>query len=304
MKKYYLVILPLLGMFLNCKNTSVQEDVMVIVQPTVEKGSTNSFKILFKDLTLKDSIFISKTDSLEFNDNPSIREDVIINGHKYLEYYTYLIPLKNGEIALPVIKGITKNKTITATPRTLKVVDKIKEVTENDIVLNWVSDKNSYQLTDTIHFALYEYSRFYEVKKTTTKQDSIFSLPKMEGKGNKIIFEVESDMYKISGNKKLEHQLSNDFEVITFDYDFFRTQSVMEKLNNTLYIKTLLVNFLVLPKQEGSYTIEPSEFMYYVDFSMSDVLDSFTPNDDGSHTMIPTKNSILIKSNKLSFKVN
>lgn len=185
----------------------------------------------------------------------------------------------------------------------IEVVDKMPNATDRDIILKLISDKKKYKKRDTIHFALYEYSKYYEVSKITTKKNHLISLPKVTSNGDAIQIEKESDTYRISGIESLEKQLENDFEVIDFDWDLFRTESIMEKLNGSLYIKTLLMSFDVLPKHKGKYTIAASEFIYLISKSNSDYFGNFTPTGDGSYKVNIPKNKIHIKSNELSFIV-
>lgn len=107
MKNYILIVLSVL-MFVSC-NGQKTDDVIVIVQPKMEKGTTNSIKILFKNLNREDSISVQPTEDFDLNDNPSIQKREI-NREKYLEYYTYIIPRKTGEFKLPKIQGFRKDK--------------------------------------------------------------------------------------------------------------------------------------------------------------------------------------------------
>lgn len=92
----------------------------------------------------------------------------------------------------------------------------------------------------------------------------------------------------------------NGIQMIFFP---FRTESIMEELNGSLYIKTLLISFDVLPKHKGKYTIAPSEFIYLISKSNSDYFGNFTPTGEGIYKVNIPKNKIHIKSNELSFIV-
>ncbi|WP_370425271.1 hypothetical protein [Tenacibaculum dicentrarchi] len=288
--------------FTSCNSQNLDDEIIIIIQPKLEINTTNSIKILFKNLKRTDSIFIEKVDGLEFNDNPSkhIRE---INGNNYLEYYTYTTSTQTGKIKLPIIKGISDSITLTSKPRTIEVVKKLAKTTKDDIILKLISNKEIYKKTDTISIVLYEYSKYYNVSKKTQKKDSIQSLPKIKGQGNTISIETESDMYKISGNEKLEDYIDENFNVVDFDWDPFRSGTIMESLNNELYLKTLLISIKVTPKHKGKFEIEPSRLMYFPHKSETDYYDSFEPNEKGTYTVLPPKNKILIISNELKFKV-
>ncbi|WP_299709708.1 hypothetical protein [uncultured Tenacibaculum sp.] len=299
MKNYILFLL--LSIIISCNSQKTNKDIIVIVQPKMEKGQTNSITILFKNLDKKDSIFVPKIEELELNDNPYI-EKKVINGEEYLSYYNYIIPQKTGNFILSGIKGFSRDKVLTANSMNIEVVNKMPKVTHKDIVLKLVSDKQKYAKKDTINFALYEYSKYYTVNKVTTKRDSLISLPKLKNKESSIQIEKESDLYKISGIESLESQLEHNFEVIDFDYDPFREGSIMEVLNNELYIKTLLISFKMLAKNKGKFTIAPSQFIYLISKSNSDYLGSLTTNNS-KNDKINMSNKIQIKSNELSFLV-
>lgn len=303
MKNHILIFLSILLISVSCEGQKANEDIIVIFQPKMEKEKTNSITILFKNLSQQDSISIPNINGFELNDSPSIQEKEI-DGQKYLEYYNYIIPKETGTFLLPTIRGFTEDKVLTANAMNIEVVNKIPMATEKDIILKLVSDKNKYQQKDTISFSLYEYSKYYKVKKVTTKIDSVVSLPKMESKDNTLRFEVKTNFYELSGNEKLEDQLYNDFEIINLHYDFFNERRIMEELYNSWYIKTLLISLKVVSKRKGKHIISPSEFIYYISKSDSDYFETYIPNENGKgYTLKPTDNKIKVKSNELSFIV-
>ncbi|QCW98868.1 hypothetical protein FGM00_01555 [Aggregatimonas sangjinii] len=303
MKNHILITLSILLIAVSCEGQEAIEDIIVIVQPKMEIKKTNSITILFRNLSQQDSISIPSTNGFEFNDFPSIQEKER-DGQKYLEYYNYIIPKERGTLELPTIQGFTKDKVLSANPMNIEVVDKIPMATEKEIILKLVSDKNKYQQKDTIGFSLYEYSKYYKVKKVTTKIDSIVSPPKVEGRDNTLRFEVKTNLYKLSGNEKLEDQLNSDFEIVDLDYDIFGEGRIMEELYGSWYIKTLLLSLKVVSKRKGKHTIGPSEFIYFISKSDSDFLETYIPNKDGKgYTVQPTDNKIKVKSNELSFIV-
>lgn len=288
--------------FTGCKTQKLNEDVIVIVQPKLEKNTTNSIKILFKDLQLTDSIYIENVEGLELNEYPS-KSITELNGNKYLEYYTYVIPTKTGKIPLPTIKGISDSRTIISNPKTVEVFDSLPNVTKNDIVLKLSANKKKFSIKDTISIALYEYSKYYKTNKKTIGNDNDLSIPKIEGKENKIAIKIKSDFYKISGNADLEQYIEDNFNLVDFDWDPFKDNTITEHLNGDLYLKTLIFSLKMTPKQKGKYEIQPSRFSYFVYKSETDFFDDFTPNANGGYTVSQTKNKKIFQSNTLKFEV-
>lgn len=283
-------------------NGQKTDDVVVIIQPKMEKGKSNSIKILFKNLNREDSISVQSIENFELNDNPLIQETER-NGDKYLEYFNLIIPRKTGKFTLPKIKGFRKDKILTAKSMDIEVVDKMPDATDKDIILKLVSDKKIYNKKDTINFSLYEYNKYVMHSHCTVKFDSLLYLPKTKRR-DEAIRKIQNDwIYKLSGNESLEKQLENDFEVVEVKTDFYRNESIMEKLNGSLYIKTLLVSFDVLPKHKGEYTIKPSEHIFFIDKSTNYQGSHLNKRDDGSFDVSRHKDRIHIKSNKLSFTV-
>ena len=299
MNRYLILFLLLLT---QCKGQEKNDDIIIVVQPVMEKDATNSIKILFKNLTLKDSIFIGEHEEIDLNDNPSKREIEII-GENYLEYYTYIIPTKKGIFKLPEIKGISKSKTIISKPKTIEIVNKIPIITSKNIILKLTSDKEKYSINDTIKIELYEYRQFYNVSKITLKKDSIMSLPKIKAVKSGLAIEKESDLYRISGIENLESYVEERFNILNFDWDPFGTGSIMAKINGDSYIKTLLFSVNIKAKQRGKFKIDPSKFKYVVFKSESDFSDSFVKNEKGTYNVKTSGNKILIVSKELSFEV-
>lgn len=301
-RKNILLVAFYMLFFTGCNSQKVDEDVIVIIQPKLENNTTNKMKVLFKGLQLTDSICIENVDGLELNDYPS-KKITELNGNKYLEYYTNIIPTKTGKINLPIVKGISDSVTLISEPKIVEVVDTLPNVTEDDIVLKLTSDKKKYSLNDTISITLYEYSKYYNVSKITTNTDNDFSIPKIEGKENELAIEMESDFYKVSGNATLEKYIEENFYLEEFDWDPFKDKTTMERLNDSLYLKNLLFSMKLTPKRKGKYKIKPSEFVYFVYKSETDYFDDFKPNGDGSYKVSRPKNKKLFSSNSLEFSV-
>lgn len=298
----YLTLLVASLFFLQCKGQEKKDDIIIVAQPIMEKDATNSIKILFKNLSKQDSIFIGEHKNIDLNENPT-KSQIEINGENYLEYYTYIIPTKEGALKLPEIKGITKNKTITSKSRVITIVNEIPKATSNNILLKLISNKAKYNLNDTIKIELYEYSQFYNTTKITFKKDSIMALSKTKGINGALQMQKENDLYQITGVENLEGYIEERFDVLNFNWDPFRERSITEKIDGELYIKTLLFSADIKAKKKGDFKINPSKFKYTVFKSESDYLDSFVKNEKGTYSKKTSENKVLIISKELIFKV-
>lgn len=310
MKNKFNLLLIILFPFtiLSCQDKKEKEFVWIVMQPEVELGTNNDFTIFFEEKP--DSIFVNvkEIDGLEFTDNldkigitseSSLTDDNDKVIKTFYKYYNFAKPTKLGRIDLPTITAIYKGKEYKSKALQVNVVDKIS-VKPNDVKIIWSADKTSYKKEDTIKLSFYEYSKFSQNSKSHSPAKNIA----LSGKDNEISLSVAETLNNIAGIDGFEKYVDQNFEIVDVDWNMSDFRQSMEKVDNELYVKTLILELKLLPKTKGNFTIGPSTFDYYFYKSNSDYFKKFVPNKNGTYT-ITQDGSIYVKvqSNKLDIQV-
>lgn len=304
-----IIIFPFTSVSCQNKNEKEKEFVQFVVQPEVEIGKSMDFSIHFEEKP--DSIWSSNAEinGLELTDKLDnvlghISESELTGDNDeviktFYKFYTYAKPTKLGKIEFPVLSVRHKGKVYKTLPFSINVVEKIK-VDQDDVKVFWSLDKHNYSKKDTIVLSLYEYSKFSETfrKHSSTKSLSI------TGKENQINVSAEQTIDNIAGIDGFEKLIDQKFEIVNFDWDFFRSRQSMEKIDNELYIKTLILELHLLAKTKETFEVGPSEYDFSIYKSNSDYFNKFVPNDKGSYNVTENGSTTFkVKSNKLTIKI-
>ncbi|MGB1295874.1 MAG: hypothetical protein ACPG6V_10360 [Flavobacteriales bacterium] len=296
MIKQLILIVFLLVVVKGCKSKNEPADVIVVMQSKMELNTTNSIKILFKNRELGDSVIIHQEPGLKFNDNPNLMNlKHEINGLEYLEYYNYIIPTQIGEITLPKIECISTGKILTVPPKKIKVYDKLPVPTKADVFIEMTTNAKTYSVSDKILFSIYEYSKYYNVTKRTVEKDSLLKIPHVKVEKNTLNLILQSNLYKITGNKHLEAYLKKNFTILDYDYDIFRNENSMVKKDGEWFIKTKLLSLAMKPKHSGRFKFDPCRFIYVLHTSETEYFNVGTAKNE--------TNKLLISSNRHEFEV-
>ena len=312
----YLILLPFTFVSCQSKSNKKQKDkhkkefVQFVVQPEVELGKSFDFSIYFEEMPDSISSSTPEIDGLELTDKLSEAlnttkeseltgdNDVVIK--KFYSFYTYATPTKLGKIEFPILSVTHKGKVYKTSPFSINVVEKIK-IDQDAVKVIWSSDKSSYDKKDTITLSLYEYSKF---SKTSRKRAAAKNLS-LKGKENEIKVGVEQTIDDIAGINGFEKWIDPQFEIVNFDWDLFRNRQSMEKLDNELYIKTLILEIQLSAKTTGTVEFGPSEYDFLLYNSNTDYFNKFVPNDNGSYSVTANgATNLKVKSNKLTIEIN
>lgn len=98
--------------------------------------------------------------------------------------------------------------------------------------------------------------------------------------------------------------IDQKFEIADVDWNMFNSRQSMEKVENELYIKTLILELRLLPTIKGAFEVGPSNYNLSIYKSNTDYFNKFVPNDKGSYNV--TENgftTLKIKSNKLTIEI-
>ncbi|OXA93781.1 hypothetical protein [Flavobacterium hercynium] len=287
-----------------------KEFVHFVVQPEVELGKSFDFSIHFEEMPDSISSSTPEIDGLELTDKLSYAlnrtreseltgdDDKVIK--KFYSFYTYATPTKLGKIEFPILSVTHKGKVYKTSPFSINVVEKIK-TDQNAVKVIWSSDQSSYDKKDTITLSLYEYSKF---SKTYRKRAAAKNLS-LKGKENEIKVGVEQTIDDIAGIDGFEKWIDPQFEIVNFDWDLFRNRQSMEKIDNELYIKTLILEIQLSAKTTGTVEFGPSEYDFLLYKSNTDYFNKFVPNDNGSYNVTDNGSTNLkVKSNKLTIEID
>lgn len=305
----YVIIITFPFTVVSCQNKNEKEFVQFVVQPEVELGKSIDFRIHFEEKP--DSIWSSNSEinGLELTDKlenilSNIQESEMTDDHDkvikaFYSSYTYAKPTKLGKIEFPILSVKHKGKVYKTLPFSINVVEKIK-VNQDDIKVLWSLDQPNYDKKDTIKLSLYEYSKF---SKTFRKHSAAKNLS-LRGKDSQIDVSGEQTVDNITGINGFENLIDEKFDIVNFDWDLFRNRQSMEKINNELYIKTLILELHLLAKTKEKFEVGQSEFDFLVYKSNTDYFNKFAPNDNGSYNVTENGSTPLkIKSNNLEIKI-
>lgn len=306
----YLIIIIFPFTTVYCQSKNEKEFVQFVVQPEAELGKSIDFTIQFEEKP--DSIFSSSNEikGLQLTDNldnvlNKISESEITDDNDnviktFYSFSTYATTTKVGKIDFPILSVKHKGKVYKTLPFSINVVEKIK-VDQDDVKVIWSSDKPNYNKADTIILSLYEYSKFSDIfrKHSSTKNLSV------TGKENRINVSAEQTIDNIAGIDGFENLTDQKFEILDFDWDLFRKRQSMERIDNELYIKTLILELHLLAKTKETIEVGPSEYDFSVYKSNTDYFSKFVPNEKGTYDITENGSTPLkIKSNKLTIKID
>ncbi|WP_300673173.1 BatD family protein [Soonwooa sp.] len=309
----YTFLLVLIIVIFPCTNFSSQikkekEFVWFVVQPEVELGKNIDFNVYFEDKPESISINAKVIDGLELTDGldnvrPSYATSITDDNDKvitsFYKFYTYAKPTKLGRIDFPTITVKYKGKEYKSTPFHINVVDNIC-VNPNNVKVVWSTDKSKYKKGDSIKLSLYEYSKFSQTQRIHLPAKNV----SLAGKDNQINLNVEDTLDNIAGIDDFEETLSKNFDIVNIDWNMSNFRQSMEQVGNENYVKTLIVELALTPKNKGTYSFGPSTFDYQIYKSNTDYFGKFTPNDQGSYTVTDKGASKLkLISNKASIDV-
>ncbi|GGE65787.1 hypothetical protein EV200_106247 [Pedobacter psychrotolerans] len=305
----YLIIIIFPFASVSCQTKNEKEFVQFVVQPEAEIGKSIDFTIHFEEKP--DSIWSSNTEinGLELTDKldrtlSKIKESELTGDNDkviktFYSFYTYAKPTKLGKIESPILSVRYKGKVYKTTPFSINVVEKIK-IDQDAVQVIWSTEKKTYHKTDTIKISLYEYSKFSQTKR-------IHSSPKnlsLTGKENKINVSVEETIDNIAGIDDFEKLIEQKFEIVNVDWNMFNSRQSMGKVENELFIKTLILELSLLSKSKGTFQIGPSNYDFFIHKSNTDYFNKFVPNDKGSYNVTEDGSTTLkIKSNTLTIKI-
>lgn len=300
--------LPILNA--SCQNTNQKEFVEFVIQPEVEIGK--SFDVNIQFLEKPDSIISSSNtvDGMELIDNldkvlGKISESELTDDDgkvvkTFYSFTTYATPNKLGKIEFPTLTVVIKGKEYKTKPFFITVVDKIK-IDENAVKLIWSADKTDYNLKDTIKLSLYQYAKFAEVVRSRSQPKNVT----LNGKDNQINVGVEETIDGLVGIDGFEELMFKSFELADVDWNMLGSRKSLEKVEDELYIKTLIVELKLLPKTKQTFNVGPSEFDFSVYKSNTDYFSGFQKNEKGTYNITESGSKQLkIKSNKLTIKVD
>ncbi|CAM3910017.1 Hypothetical lipoprotein [Flavobacterium branchiophilum] len=305
----YLIIIIIPFTSVSCQSKNEKEFVQFVVQPEVEIGKSIDFSIHFEEKP--DSIWSSNveinglelTDKLDETLNNIKESEMTDDNHKVIKtfysFYTYATPTKLGKIEFPILSVKYKGKVYKTLPFSINVVEKIK-VNQDAIKVIWSTEKTTYKETDTIKISLYEYSKFSQTKRTHSSAKNL----SLTGKENQINVSVEETIDNIAGIDDFEKMIDQKFEILNVDWNMFNNRQSMEKVENELYIKTLILELSLLPKTKDAFDVGPSDYDFSINKSNTDYFNKFVPNDKGSYKITENSSTTLkIKSNKLTIKI-
>ncbi|MEO5911614.1 MAG: hypothetical protein ABIP95_12045 [Pelobium sp.] len=294
----------------SCQNMNEKEFVEFVIQPEVEIGKSFDVNIQFlekpdslisssneiKGLTLIDNFdkVLGKISESELTDD----NDKVIK--TFYSFNTYATPNKLGRIDFPTLTVIFKGKEYKTKPFFITVVDKIK-IDENAVKLIWSADKTDYNLKDTIKLSFYQYAKFSEVVRRHLPPKNV----SLNGKENQINIGVEETIDGIVGMDGFEKIMDQNFELTDVDWNMLGSRKSMEKVDDELYIKTLIVELKLLAKTKQTFNVGPSEFDFSIYKSNTDYFSGFQKNEKGTYNVTDNGSKQLkIKSNKLTIKVD
>lgn len=143
----------------SCQGENENQFVQIIVQPEVELNKTFDITITFR--VKPDSVWTT-TDQIEnleladelnnslkrFHESSTINEETNKTENYYVSY-NIATPQKVGQVSFPSIFYKIKGKEYKTQPFSITVVEKL-EINENSLTLKLSSNKETYNITDTI----------------------------------------------------------------------------------------------------------------------------------------------------------
>ena len=279
-----------------------------VVQPVAEIGKSIDFTIHFEEKP--DSIWSSNTEinGLELThklDGTLSINEIELTGDNdkviktFYSSYTYAKPTKLGKIEFPILSVRYKGKVYKTSPFSINVVDKIK-IDHDAVQVIWSTKKIIYNETDTIKISLYEYSKFSQTERTHHSPKNL----SLTGKEDKINVSAKETIDNIAGIDDFEKLIDQKFEIVNVDWNMLNGRKSMEKVENELFIKTLILELSLLSKSKGTFQIGPSNYDFFIHKSNTDYFNKFVPNDKGSYNVTEDGSTRLkIKSNTLTIKI-
>lgn len=268
-----IIIFPFTSVF--CQSKNEKEFVQFVVQPEVELGKSIDFSIHFEEKPESIHTSANEINGLELTYNldkvlGKISESNLTDDNdkvikSFYKFYTYAKPIKIGIIDFPILTVKYKEKEYKSKPFHINVVDKIA-IDQNAVKVVWSVDKNIFAKKDTIKFSLYEYSKFSETKRIHSPAKNL----SLTGKENEINLSVEQTIDNIAGIDNFEKLIDQKFEIIDVDWNMFNSRQSMEKFENELYIKTLILELHLLAKTKDTFEVGPSEYDFSIYKSNTD----------------------------------
>lgn len=285
----------------SCQGENENQFVQIIVQPEVELNKTFDITITFR--VKPDSVWTT-TDQIEnleladelnnslkrFHESSTINEETNKTENYYVSY-NIATPQKVGQVSFPSIFYKIKGKEYKTQPFSITVVEKL-EINENSLTLKLSSNKETYNITDTIKLNLFEFSKFDLVSRFTKREleNSINNL-NLKGEQNSLQISFEKGVDDFVGIMGFEKYIDENFKIVSFDYNPFNDNRTMVNIDNETFIKTKVFEIILLPKHKGTFTFGPSDFGYFVTKSRTDDLNNIEPADEEGWHKLTKKNS-------------
>ncbi|WP_293916071.1 MULTISPECIES: hypothetical protein [unclassified Sphingobacterium] len=280
-----------------CGGSSQKQDnemIWLVFQPTVELNKSVTLRLFFKNKPETGSIKVHSAtkDAYEKLDGSEIEREMESQG----DLYVYDITFEAGSLGksnLPIIEAKIAGKIYKSSAAVIEVVEK-QDVNINAVKLVLETDKDRYNIDDTIRLVLYEYSKFSQISKFTpadlVEKGAPEALFAIIDSGN-VDYEVG-----IPGFKKL---IDANFNVANYDWNVNDIGKRMATLDGQLYIKNRIFNMKMTAKEKGIFTIPQSRF----DYKIYPYEEAFKEELLGPDETLRTKNKVLVQSDSLKIIV-
>lgn len=157
-----------------------------------------------------------------------------------------------------------------------------------------VTDKDRYQVDDTIRLSLYEYAKFSQIARFTPSDLVAKGAPEA-------LFEVidEGNVdYKV-GITDFKKYMHAHFKVASFTWNAQGTGKTMATLDHNTYIKNQIFEMKLIPKDKGTFTIANSRFEYKI----YPYEEAFKEELSGPDDLLRNNNRMVVQSNVLDIIV-
>lgn len=291
----------------SCQEKELQnKEVYLVIQPELELNKSTNFAIYFKEKPDEGSLRMDPISNaklaVEVNGENQwqISTTNIDENGKKVAYYAldnYITATKLGNVTIPEVTVKIKGEIYRSKPFVVKVVDKVN-VNDRSVLLELSTDKETYDLTDTIRLTLHEYSKFSKTDRSPAKKREL-TKEDLENAMN-LTIKIEDFV----GNENLEKYLDDYFKDINFDWNPLNANQQLVKKDKEIYLKAFVFEFKMLAKKKGSYVFEPSAYDYMI-YTNNDVyFDGFKPTGNGSYTIDRSDlKPHFVKSNQVEIRV-
>ncbi|MVZ65331.1 hypothetical protein GQF61_05650 [Sphingobacterium sp. DK4209] len=164
-----IIVLSILWLNMSCQSTVSKEEnfIQFVVQPKLEKGKAASLSIFFKEKPDAGSLQIAKQgDELFATLDAAVIAANIESDGPYYKYQTSIPEDANGNFNLPILEAKIKGKKYHSPAYSVEVLDTVS-AGQHPIRMLLQTDKEVYQLKDTINLTLSAYSKFFDVHYTS-----------------------------------------------------------------------------------------------------------------------------------------